>query len=111
MHDIFRFGKHFENKPGKPTFSEFLDWRANIKEGGMRELNTHWVPVHDRCCPCSINYKFILKTENLSKETNAMLKMVRQSFFVQLLKHAFPSRGVVILSDSQLLGFFTLRVV
>lgn len=44
----------------EPTFREFIDYVINA-DLGRYHSDDHWIPYHQYCTPCSLNYDFINK--------------------------------------------------
>ncbi|XP_018014307.1 carbohydrate sulfotransferase 12-like [Hyalella azteca] len=61
-------GNPFANPVG-PTFTEFIKYVVS-----KHSDDEHWTPYHHQCAPCSIDYNFILKFENLNKENAQFLQ-------------------------------------
>ena len=50
---------------GMPTFWEFAQY---LKETVTPMMDQHWMPMSAYCAPCKINYKYIVKFEELGEE-------------------------------------------
>ncbi|XP_047741527.1 carbohydrate sulfotransferase 11 isoform X2 [Hyalella azteca] len=57
-------GNPFANPVG-PTFTEFIKYVVSKPAD-----DEHWTPYHQHCAPCSIDYNFILRFENIEEEGN-----------------------------------------
>ena len=80
---VHRFYSHFKkfNALEAMSFANFLKWRAHVDDGHEDEENTHWKPIARRCHACSAacdaSYRYIIKTENLGQEVEALLAEVK----------------------------------
>ena len=54
------------------SFSEFICY---LLKHPLDEFNEHWMPAHKLCQPCTVNYDFIGKYEQLEEEANTVLKI------------------------------------
>ena len=63
------------NKEGSGlTFNEFLYFLSQRKN--IETVQEHWRPMYDLCHPCSIEYDFIGKFENIEKDSNEILNHI-----------------------------------
>ena len=53
-----------------PTFGEFVSY---LLATDVAEYNSHWVPVHLLCRPCSLLYTIIAKTETIERDSRCPL--------------------------------------
>ena len=49
-----------------PTFGEFVSY---LLATDVAEYNSHWVPVHLLCRPCSLQYTIVAKTETIETDS------------------------------------------
>ncbi|XP_071530114.1 carbohydrate sulfotransferase 11-like isoform X2 [Panulirus ornatus] len=55
------------------TFSEFIRFISEPGPGSFEQRNEHWLSVHHLCNPCTVQYDFIGKYENLKEDANYVL--------------------------------------
>lgn len=60
----------------KPSFSNFI--HVLVQESNS--FNEHWYPMFGLCDPCHFQFDYVVKMENLSNESLAVLKLVRSEF-------------------------------
>ncbi|XP_076048963.1 carbohydrate sulfotransferase 12-like [Oratosquilla oratoria] len=56
------------------TFSEFIRFISEPGDGSVEERNEHWLPMHELCNPCTIEYDFIGKFENMKEDSDYVLR-------------------------------------
>ena len=63
-------------KSPKSTFSlnAFLKFIANGSNG---HVNMHWVPMHEVCSPCIIDYDYITRLESIEEDSRTVLKALK----------------------------------
>ena len=54
-----------------PTFQEFVSY---LLATDVAKFNSHWLPIHLLCRPCSFHYTIVAKTETIERDS-------RKSFF------------------------------
>ena len=69
----------FRDNPNKKegdniTFTEYIRFISQPGRGTVEQRNEHWLPMHEICHPCSIQYDFIGKYENLKEDAEYLLK-------------------------------------
>ncbi|XP_076060448.1 carbohydrate sulfotransferase 12-like isoform X4 [Oratosquilla oratoria] len=64
------------------TFSEFIRFISEPGHGSVEQRNEHWLPVLQICNPCSIDYDFIGKYDNLKEDAEYVLKWLGVSNLV-----------------------------
>lgn len=78
-------GNPYANPVG-PTFTEFVQYVV-----GPYSDDEHWRPYHTHCAPCSIEYNFILRFEDIDKESQLFLQYLEAPPDVQARKeNVFP---------------------
>ncbi|XP_050734197.1 carbohydrate sulfotransferase 11-like isoform X2 [Eriocheir sinensis] len=56
------------------TFSEFIRYISEPGPGTAEQRNEHWLPMHKLCSPCSVEYDFIGRMENLEEDADYVLR-------------------------------------
>ncbi|KAK8394430.1 hypothetical protein O3P69_006548 [Scylla paramamosain] len=56
------------------TFTEYIRFISQPGRGTLEQRNEHWLPMHEICHPCAIQYDFIGKYENLKEDSEYLLK-------------------------------------
>lgn len=56
------------------TFVEFIRFISEAGHGTQEQQNEHWRPMHELCQPCSVQYDFIGRFENLREDTEYLLQ-------------------------------------
>ncbi|XP_063872012.1 carbohydrate sulfotransferase 11-like [Scylla paramamosain] len=56
------------------TFTEYIRFISQPGRGTPEQRNEHWLPMHEICHPCAIQYDFIGKYENLKEDSEYLLK-------------------------------------
>ncbi|XP_045125797.1 carbohydrate sulfotransferase 11-like isoform X2 [Portunus trituberculatus] len=56
------------------TFTEYIRFISQPGRGTVEQRNEHWLPMHEICHPCAIQYDFIGKYENLKEDSEYLLK-------------------------------------
>ena len=51
-----------------PTFPEFISY---LLATDVTKYNSHWLPVHLLCRPCSLQYTLIAKTETIKRDSRS----------------------------------------
>ncbi|CAL4116921.1 unnamed protein product, partial [Meganyctiphanes norvegica] len=79
-------GKKIEAKYRKPstdgknvTFEDFMHYISEPEGNSFEQLNEHWRSLHQLCNPCSINYDFIGKYENIHEDAPYVLDWIGAS--------------------------------
>lgn len=70
------------------TFLEFVKFVTEKERTWFQEKNLHWSPYWDVCYPCTVNYDYIGKFENLVDEANDILR------YIGATKIQFPNRDL-----------------
>lgn len=72
-----RIGKYRDNpnkkKEDNITFTEYIRFISELGRSSSEQQNEHWLPMHELCEPCSIQYDFISKFENLQEDSEYLL--------------------------------------
>lgn len=72
-----RIGKYRDNpnkkKEDNITFTEYIRFISELGRSSSQQQNEHWLPMHELCEPCSIQYDFISKFENLQEDSEYLL--------------------------------------
>ncbi|XP_077984734.1 carbohydrate sulfotransferase 14-like [Glandiceps talaboti] len=53
------------------TFTEYVQY---LTEANLNQMDIHWMPMHELCQPCIINYDFVGNFENLDEDVDHVLK-------------------------------------
>ena len=78
----------------EPTFWEFVQYVIRRPTG-----DEHWTPISRLCSPCHINYKYIIKFEQMRQEEAMMMEMMglgrklSQTINVNMNKHRSRDEG------------------
>ncbi|XP_050730021.1 carbohydrate sulfotransferase 11-like, partial [Eriocheir sinensis] len=56
------------------SFSEFIRYISEPGPGTAEQRNEHWLPMHELCAPCSVEYDFIGRMENLEEDADYVLR-------------------------------------
>ncbi|XP_045125793.1 carbohydrate sulfotransferase 11-like isoform X3 [Portunus trituberculatus] len=55
------------------TFTEFIRFISEPGKVVPEQRDEHWLPMHELCHPCSVQYDFISKYENLQEDSDYLL--------------------------------------
>ncbi|XP_063871110.1 carbohydrate sulfotransferase 11-like isoform X1 [Scylla paramamosain] len=69
----------YRNNPNKKegdniTFTKYIRFISQPGRGTPEQRNEHWLPMHEICHPCAIQYDFIGKYENLKEDSEYLMK-------------------------------------
>lgn len=77
-----------EAKGHNVTFSEFIRYISKLGPDTPYQQNDHWLPMHELCAPCSVEYDFIGRMENLEEDADYVLRWLGMR---ELLVGGFPA--------------------
>ena len=93
--EIFQIGlSHNQANATAPTFWEFVFY---LLATNVAKYNSHWLPIHLLCCPCSLPFAILTKSETIERDN-------RKYFFTSLSSQLFCSGFQIHQGDTGVCG-------
>ncbi|XP_066278551.1 carbohydrate sulfotransferase 11-like [Branchiostoma lanceolatum] len=71
----------------------FIAFMKAVAEQREKWSNSHWVPAHERCSPCQVDWDFILHTDTLAEDYHHMFQKLGMGDMEDILPPVRPRKA------------------